>query len=40
MLGLGDVYIVSAMAGCVVITLVGIIYGAFTWNSNNRKSQK
>ena len=34
MLGLGDIYIFSAVTGCILISAVGVIYGAVNWNAD------
>ena len=37
MLGFGDVYIVSAVLGCIAASAFGIVYGALRWNSGGEK---
>ena len=37
MLGFGDVYIVSAVLGCIAASAFGIVYGAVRWNSGGEK---
>ena len=32
MFGLGDWQIVAALAGCIGITLFGVVYGSMNWN--------
>ena len=32
MFGLGDLQIVAALAGCLGITLFGVVYGSVNWN--------
>ena len=35
MLGFGDGYILAAFLGSIVITAVGVIYGAVNWNKGS-----
>lgn len=37
MLGFGDWSIAAAFYGCILVTLIGVIYGACTWNSDGGK---
>ncbi len=37
MLGLGDIYIVGAVAGSVAASIFGIIYGAIRWNKDGEE---
>ena len=34
MLGLGDWYIVAAVLGSIVISAIGVVYGAMNWNNS------
>jgi hypothetical protein len=38
MLGLGDYSIFFAMAGCLIATLVCVIYGVLNWNDKQGSS--
>jgi hypothetical protein len=40
MLGLGDKSILAAMAGCIIITVISVIYGAVNWNRGGDESNK
>lgn len=40
MLGLGDVFVLSAIIGNVVITAVCVIFGALNWNSGAGDDKK
>ena len=40
MLGLGDGFVLAAVAGNVVITVVCVIFGALNWNSGAGDDQK
>ena len=33
MLGLGDIWITAAVAGSVLVSVAGIIYGTLNWNN-------
>ncbi len=33
MLGLGDVWIVTAVLGSVLVSVAGVVYGAINWNN-------
>lgn len=40
MLGLGDAFVLAAVAGSVLITLVCVVFGALNWNSGAGDEQK
>ena len=40
MLGLGDAFVLAAVAGNVLITAVCVIFGALTWNSGAGDNNK
>ena len=40
MLGLGDWYIVGAVLGSVVVSAVGVVYGAVNWNRSGSGDEK
>ena len=40
MLGLGDSYVLAAVIGTVLITLVCVVFGAVNWNSGTGDSKK
>ena len=40
MFGLGDFQIVAALAGCVGITLFGVVYGTVNWNRGSDPRMK
>ena len=37
MFGLGDLYIVAAVVGCLAVSAFGVIYGACRWNKDGEK---
>ena len=39
-LGLGDWFVVAAMAGSVLITVVCVIFGIINWNSGTGEEKK
>jgi hypothetical protein len=40
MLGLGDVFVLGAIAGSALITLVCVVFGILNWNSGNGDDKK
>ena len=40
MLGLGDVWILLAMLGCIGVTVFAVVYGALTWNAKDEDEVK
>ena len=36
MFGFGDGYITAAVLGSVVVSLIGVIYGAINWNRGDK----
>ncbi len=40
MLGLGDGFVLAAMVGTIVITLVCVVFGTLNWNSGTGEDKK
>ena len=39
MLGLGDWWIAAAVVGCLVVSALGVIYGALNWNKSGENEK-